>query len=101
MRAGARRPTFRGSRPRRWTFRSAWTAECATRFQRITQKKDVTVFFRVADVYRDVTLKVLDGDRVVLRKKKPKMAPGEMESVTLKPEQLDGAAGLRFELEVG
>ncbi len=69
--------------------------------QRITQKKDVTVFFRVADVYRDVTLKVLDGDRVVLRKKKPKMAPGEMESVTLKPEQLDGAAGLRFELEVG
>ena len=69
--------------------------------QRITQKKDVTVFFRVADVYRDVTLKVLDGDRVVLRKKNPKMAPGEMESVTLKPEQLDGAAGLRFELEVG
>ena len=69
--------------------------------QRITQKKDVTVFFRVADVYRDVTLKVLDGDRVVLKKKKPKMAPGEMESVTLKPEQLAGAAGLRFELEVG
>ena len=69
--------------------------------QRITQKKDVTVFFRVADVYRNVTLKVLDGDRVVLKKKKPKMAPGEMESVTLKPEQLAGAAGLRFELEVG
>ena len=69
--------------------------------QRITQKKDVTVFFRVADVYRNVTLKVLDGDRVVLKKKKPKMAPGEMESVTLKPEQLAGAAGLCFELEVG
>lgn len=29
--------------------------------QRITAKKDVTVFFRVADVYRNVTIKVKDG----------------------------------------
>lgn len=68
--------------------------------QRITQKKDVTVYFRVADVYRNVTLKVTDGDRAVLSRKKMKMAPGEMESVTLKAEQLEGVSQLSFALEV-
>lgn len=68
--------------------------------QRITAKKDVTVFFRVADVYRNVTIKVKNGDRVIFSKKKPKVAPGEMESITLRPEQFAGAAALDFELEV-
>lgn len=68
--------------------------------QRITAKKDVTVFFRVADVYRNVTIKVKDGNRVIFSKKKPKVAPGEMESITLRPEQFAGAAALDFELEV-
>lgn len=68
--------------------------------QRITAKKDVTVFFRVADVYRNVTIKVKDGDRVIFSKNKPKVAPGEMESITLRPEQFAGAAALDFELEV-
>ena len=68
--------------------------------QRITAKKDVTVFFRVAGVYRNVTIKVKDGDRVIFSKKKPKVAPGEMESITLRPEQFAGAAALDFELEV-
>lgn len=68
--------------------------------QRITAKKDVTVFFRIADVYRNVTIKVKDGDRVIFSKKKPKVAPGEMESITLRPEQFAGAAALDFELEV-
>lgn len=68
--------------------------------QRITAKKDVTVFFRVADVYRNVTIRVKDGDRVIFSRKKPKVAPGEMESITLRPEQFAGAAALDFELEV-
>ena len=68
--------------------------------QRITQKKDVTVYFRVADVYRNVTLKVMDGERAVLSRKKIKMAPGEMESVTLKAEQLENVTQLSFALEV-
>ena len=68
--------------------------------QRITAKKDVTVFFRVADVYRNVTIKVKDGDRVIFSKKKPKVAPGEMESITLRPDQFADAKTLRFELEV-
>lgn len=68
--------------------------------QRITKKKDVTVFFRVADVYRNVTITVKNGDNVVFTKKKPKVAPGEMESITLKPEQFADASELSFELEV-
>lgn len=68
--------------------------------QRITQKKDVTVFFRVADVYRDVTIKVKDGDNVVFSRKKIKVAPGEMESITLKPDAFANAKELAFELEV-
>jgi len=68
--------------------------------QRITQKKDVTVYFRVADVYRNVTVKVKDGDTVVFSRKKPKVAPGEMESITLKPEMFENAKELSFELEV-
>ena len=68
--------------------------------QRITQKKNVTVYFRVADVYRNVTVKVKNGDSVVLSRKKAKVAPGEMESITLKPEMLEGAETLSFELEV-
>lgn len=68
--------------------------------QRITRQKDVTVFFRVADVYRNVTVKVTDekGNAVYARKK-IKVAPGEMESVTLKSDSFAGASELTFALE--
>ena len=68
--------------------------------QILTAKKDVTVYFRVADVYKNVKIKVLDGGREVLTKKRQKVAPGEMESITLKQEQLEGVKRLRLELEV-
>ena len=68
--------------------------------QVITAEKDVTVYFRVADVYRNVTLKVLDGERVVAQKKKSRMAPGEMESITLKSSAFADAKDLKFVLEV-
>ena len=68
--------------------------------QRITEQKDVTVFFRVSNIYRDVTIKVTDGDKVVFSKKKAKVAPGEMESITLTPAQFAGASELDFSLEV-
>ena len=58
--------------------------------QRITADKNVTVYFRVADVYRDVRVIVRDGERVIVNKKKQKVAPGEMETVTLTPQMLSG-----------
>ncbi len=68
--------------------------------QQITGKKDVTVYFRVADVFKNVKINVFDGETLVLSKKRPKVAPGEMESINLKAEQLAGVESLRFELEV-
>ena len=68
--------------------------------QLITTEKDVTVYFRVADVYRNVTLRVLDGERTVAQKKKSRMAPGEMESITLKASAFANAKDLKFVLEV-
>ena len=65
--------------------------------QRITAEKNVTVYFRVADVYRDVRVIVRDGERVIVNKKKQKVAPGEMETVTLTPQMLSGVeSGVLF-----
>ena len=67
--------------------------------QVITEQKDTTVYFRVADVRKNVTVVVKDGDRELVRKKRPKVAPGEMETVRLTKEQLDGATALTVTME--
>ena len=46
--------------------------------------RDVKVYFRVRDVYRNAKVVVNCGDKVLYSKKKPKLAPGEMENVTIK-----------------
>ena len=69
--------------------------------QRINSSKKVTVYFRVADVYRDARIVVRDGDKVVINKKKQKLAPGEMETVSLTPEMLSSVESgkLAFSIE--
>lgn len=49
----------------------------------LTKKSDTTVYFRVSSVFRDATVTVRDGDRVILSKRKLKLSPGEMETVKL------------------
>ena len=61
--------------------------------QRISAKEDVTVYFRVADVYRDIRITVRDGEKLLVNKKKTKVAPGEMETVTLTSEMINGICG--------
>ena len=51
--------------------------------QKLTAVKDTTVYFRVADVFHDRRIVVKAGDKVLIDKKKIKLAPGEMESVVL------------------
>ena len=68
--------------------------------QKITKKKDVTVYFRVGDIYKNAKITVSDGNATLLSKKRPRVAPGEMESVTLKSKQLENAKELYFSLEV-
>ena len=67
--------------------------------QKITANKDVSVYFRVGDVYRNTCVKVYDGDKLVYKKKKIKFAPGEMESITLKKEIVESATELTFKIE--
>ena len=69
--------------------------------QRITELADTTVYFRVADVYRDKKTVVRDGDRVIIEKKKQKLAPGEMETVKLTAKMLREveSGSLRFSIE--
>ena len=68
--------------------------------QVITSKKDVTVYFRVADVFRNAKITVSGNGEVLLSKKKPKLAPGEMESIKLKKELFENCSEITFALEV-
>ncbi len=52
---------------------------------------DVTVFFRPSDIYRDVTVTVREGGaggNIISKKKRIKVAPGEMETITVKASDL-------------
>ncbi len=68
--------------------------------QIIRKETDTTVFFRVADIYRNVAINVYDqnGEKL-FAKRKLKAAPGEMESVVLKSSILKDVRELTFELE--
>lgn len=48
--------------------------------------KDVNLYFRVGSVYKGAKLVVTCGDEVILTKKRPRMCPSEMETVTVKKE---------------
>ncbi len=50
--------------------------------------KDVKIYFRVADIYKDTAVVVKCGDNVIYKKKKRKLAPGEMENVAIKLEDM-------------
>ncbi len=67
--------------------------------QRITRRKDTTLFFRVADRYRNVRIDIVSDGKTIHSVRKPKAAPGEMESIPLKAALLEGVTGLRLELE--
>ena len=67
---------------------------------KITELNDVKVYFRVADVYRNVKIIVNSGEKTIYEKKKTKVVPGEMEVITLKKEMLINVSDLAFKLEV-
>lgn len=69
--------------------------------QRLTEPADTSVYFRVADVYRDAKIIVRDGDRIIISKKKQRLAPAEMEKVELTKDMISSLSGgeLTFEIE--
>ena len=52
------------------------------------------------NVYRNGIIRVNADGREVFSKKKQKLAPGEMESITLKKELFENASKLTLSLEV-
>ena len=69
--------------------------------QRITEIEDTSVYFRVSDVFRDKKIVVRDGDKVIISKKKQRLAPAEMEKVELTKEIIASLSGgeLSFAIE--
>ena len=63
--------------------------------QRIREICDTDVYFRVSNVYRDQYIVVTDGEsgKVLFKRKKQKLAPGEMEKITLKADMLSSVSG--------
>ena len=69
--------------------------------QVISEIADTSVYFRVSDVFRDVKVVVKAGDKVLLSKKKQKLAPAEMEKVLLTADMLASCEGesISFSIE--
>ena len=68
--------------------------------QRLTDVKDTEIYFRVSDVFRDKKIVVRDGERVILEKKKQKLAPGEMETVRLTADMIGGIESGRISVSL-
>ncbi len=60
---------------------------------------ELTLRFRVDNVYQGRRIAVYADDRLIYSRKRPVMAPGEMETVKLKPDLLRDAKGVLVKLE--
>ena len=68
--------------------------------QRITKAQDVTLYFRVSDVYKNVKVVLYDGENKVISRPKLKVAPGEMETITITKEMIDNNQSGEFKLGI-
>ncbi|MBQ9416922.1 MAG: FAD-dependent oxidoreductase [Clostridia bacterium] len=66
--------------------------------QRLTRREQTRIFFRVGGIYRNVRIVVRDGEREIYSAKKLKVAPGEMESITLSKDVMRTLSGGRLEI---
>ncbi len=62
--------------------------------QRVTDtQQPVKIFFRVSDVYKNMRLVVKSGEKTLLSKRVARVAPGEMQTITLSCDNLMEASG--------
>ena len=61
--------------------------------QIVTNKKDMEIFFRVSNIYKECELIIKDQGKEILRIKKQKLVPGEMEKIKIKKEMLESLNG--------
>jgi pyruvate/2-oxoglutarate dehydrogenase complex dihydrolipoamide dehydrogenase (E3) component len=69
--------------------------------QYIAGEGDVTLYYRVSNIYKNATVGIYEGERKLLRRKKIKLAPGEMETITLPASLIESITGdtIRIGLE--
>ena len=67
--------------------------------QRITSLEDTTVYFRVADVFRNVKITVHADGKLLKAVKKVKVAPGEMETIKITADMLQDVQELHIGME--
>lgn len=68
--------------------------------QIVTKAKDFEIFFRVANVYKDCEIILKDQEKEIIRLKKQKLVPGEMEKIKVKQEMLQNILGDTICLEL-
>lgn len=67
--------------------------------QKITEAKDTKIYFRTANVFKNVTIKAVSDDKTIFLNKKQKVVPGEMEGIVLNSGNFKSAQKIRLELE--
>jgi len=50
--------------------------------------EEVTLYFRVGETYQNAGIALRAGEQVLQKRRRPRLAPGEMEHLTITPEQL-------------
>ncbi len=98
MRAGAAAAKFAAGGEASGPVLEVKNGSCVTytvpqRIRRENVEKNVELFFRVNNVYRDMVIRVKDGDTVLCQFKREHMAPGEMEKIAIPRVILDRAKG--------
>ena len=68
--------------------------------QIVTSKKDFEIFFRVSNIYKDCEIVLKDAKNEMIRLKKQKLVPGEMEKVKVKKEMLENIEGDAIYIEL-
>ena len=60
---------------------------------RLPLKDDLRLYFRVGAIYDKATVEVRCGEKLIFSRKRPRLVPGEMESLVLKKSLLEGLDG--------
>ena len=68
--------------------------------QVVTEAKNISVYFRVTDVQKDVAITLWQGEKCLLKKRKISVAPGEMESFNISAGILADADGETLEIRI-
>ena len=64
------------------------------------EAEKVQIMFRPSGVYENAYIRVMDGDRELIRQKKRILTPGEMAELILKPEVVKGLSGANVTVSI-